>query len=702
MQYFRTLQAKLSIFLLLTGLVLIILSLYLLIGAWQEDQRSRNIMNKARQAGYLFNALKDLPFERGRTNVVLSSGKPVSERDRSFIDERRRRVDENIGKGIALIGQNDPALAEDLRRAYADHLALRKKIDAVLSADSTADRSELREIWFAQTSAFIRKIIRAFEIFGKRQDLPGHLAAHHRLMIYTLEFRDRIGQSASIVTAALSRNTPLTGNEYQSFLANLSQADYVWGKMEAELQVLHEEALQRQKSAVFEAYYGKYRPALEESILLNRTQMAQPNRFKKLQNLSVPAFDSVFLLMEAYKKTVSAEIKDYRKKVARQLVFALFQFLIGVLLVSFTIAYFRIRLFRPLNRIIQAIKDIRSGKAAPTLGREMQYADEIGQLSAGVKLLETTMAEERHLRELSELRAVTDELTGIYNRHYFDLNIGGILERADRYGETLSLVSFDLDAFKRVNDTWGHPAGDAVLAQSARLAQSLVRSSDLLFRFGGEEFLLVMPHTPAAGAFAAAEKIRQAFEEYEHPEAGVVTASFGVTERKEKESFNAWYARTDRALYAAKQSGRNRVVSATDSLPLVSPVHLEWMPAWESGHPQIDEQHRKLVDLANSFLAAALQPESQPADAMAALERLLENLARHFAYEEKLLSEAGYPGAADHAALHARLLEKTRRLTESHPGSEAKATDCFSYVVNDVVIGHMLSEDRRFFPYVRP
>jgi hemerythrin-like metal-binding protein len=84
------------------------------------------------------------------------------------------------------------------------------------------------------------------------------------------------------------------------------------------------------------------------------------------------------------------------------------------------------------------------------------------------------------------------------------------------------------------------------------------------------------------------------------------------------------------------------------------------MPAWESGHPQIDEQHRKLVDLANSFLAAALQPESQPADAMAALERLLENLARHFAYEEKLLSEAGYPGAADHAPLHARTAGKNQ------------------------------------------
>lgn len=701
MKYFRTLQTKLSGFLLATGFVLIILSLYLLVGAWQEDRQARRIMNDARQAGFLFNALKDLPFERGRTNVVLSSAKPVSVQDRSFIDERRRLVDANIGKGIAWIDQNDPALAEDLRRAYAGHLALRKKIDNVLRADSGPTRSELREIWFAQTSAFIRKIITALEIVGKRQDVPGHFSAHHRLIVYTLEFRDRIGQSGSIATAALSRNTPLSDDEYKRFLANLSQADYVWKKMETETQVLHEEALDRQKSVVSDAYYGKYRPALEESIQPARKTKTQPDTIKQLKDLSVPAFDSVFLLMEEYRKTVTAEMKDYRRKAARQLAFVLFQFLAGVSLVVFTIVYFRKRLFLPLNRIIRSLQNIRGGKAAPDLEREMRHPDEIGQLAAGVKLLESTMAEERHLRELTELRAVTDELTGIYNRRYFDQNIDGILARADRYDETISLVSYDLDYFKRVNDTWGHSAGDAVLVQSARLAQRLVRGSDLLFRFGGEEFLLLMPHTPADGAVAAAEKIREAFSQFEHPGAGIVTASFGVSERKAKEPFIAWYARTDKALYDAKQSGRNRVVRAADSLPSVSPAHLEWLPAWESRHPQIDEQHKKLVDLANSLLTAALEPPVEPAKVTEALDNLFENLARHFADEEKVLAEAGYPGAPDHAALHARLLENAIMLKEKHQNGAATTAEFLSCIVNDVVIGHMLSEDRLFFPYVR-
>ena len=140
-----------------------------------------------------------------------------------------------------------------------------------------------------------------------------------------------------------------------------------------------------------------------------------------------------------------------------------------------------------------------------------------------------------------------------------------MMERADRYDETVSLVMFDLDHFKRVNDTWGHPAGDAVLKQIARIAGNMIRSSDLLIRFGGEEFLLLMPHTTISGAVAAAEKIRESLKSSDHPGPGRMTAGLGVAERKRHESFNEWYARTDEALYAAKQSGRNRVVRAAEA-----------------------------------------------------------------------------------------------------------------------------------------
>jgi diguanylate cyclase (GGDEF)-like protein/PAS domain S-box-containing protein len=158
--------------------------------------------------------------------------------------------------------------------------------------------------------------------------------------------------------------------------------------------------------------------------------------------------------------------------------------------------------------------------------------------------------------------AVKDELTGLYNRHYFDIVISEEMERADRNKETLSMLLLDLDHFKKVNDTWGHPVGDELLRLTAETMGNNKRKSDILFRFGGEEFILLMPHTSIEGAAVVAENLRAAIEKNNHPVTGVQTVSIGAAERIKSEAFSSWYKRTDDALYKAKQSGRNRVVLA--------------------------------------------------------------------------------------------------------------------------------------------
>jgi diguanylate cyclase (GGDEF)-like protein len=123
----------------------------------------------------------------------------------------------------------------------------------------------------------------------------------------------------------------------------------------------------------------------------------------------------------------------------------------------------------------------------------------------------------------------------------------------------------DLDHFKNVNDTWGHPVGDELLKLTSRTMEETKRNSDILIRFGGEEFIVLMPHTSIEGAAAAAEKIRAEIERNSHPVTGVQTVSIGVVERMKSESFRLWYKRTDDALYRAKESGRNRVVVADEN-----------------------------------------------------------------------------------------------------------------------------------------
>jgi diguanylate cyclase (GGDEF)-like protein len=158
-----------------------------------------------------------------------------------------------------------------------------------------------------------------------------------------------------------------------------------------------------------------------------------------------------------------------------------------------------------------------------------------------------------------------DGLTGLFNRNTFVELSRSELKRAQRQGSATTILLLDLDHFKRVNDTWGHPAGDAVLRHVATLASTTVRSTDLVGRLGGEEFIVLLPNTSAEAGRKLAEKLRYRLESTPVPwEAGsiAVTASFGLanTTVEEKRDFDTLYTEADKALYLAKQRGRNRVV----------------------------------------------------------------------------------------------------------------------------------------------
>jgi len=133
--------------------------------------------------------------------------------------------------------------------------------------------------------------------------------------------------------------------------------------------------------------------------------------------------------------------------------------------------------------------------------------------------------------------------------------------RAERLGAPFSVCLLDIDRFKAINDRFGHAAGDAVLKEFARLMPPELRVVDVYGRFGGEEFLVVLPGTDAAGALACAERIRARSEATAYPDAGRVTVTAGVATYGGKEPVSALLARADHALYEGKSAGRNRVVA---------------------------------------------------------------------------------------------------------------------------------------------
>ncbi len=160
--------------------------------------------------------------------------------------------------------------------------------------------------------------------------------------------------------------------------------------------------------------------------------------------------------------------------------------------------------------------------------------------------------------EQAERLAVTDKLTGIYNRHKLDQALEEETERAERYGDGFGVLILDIDHFKRINDRFGHRSGDTVLREFVDVLRQNSRKTDLLGRWGGEEFMIVAPHADEATLLRLAEKLRSAVAEHAFSEASRVTTSIGASVYHPGDSPDSLVKRADDALYQSKQAGRNR------------------------------------------------------------------------------------------------------------------------------------------------
>ncbi|MDQ7055582.1 MAG: GGDEF domain-containing protein [Persephonella sp.] len=165
---------------------------------------------------------------------------------------------------------------------------------------------------------------------------------------------------------------------------------------------------------------------------------------------------------------------------------------------------------------------------------------------------------EENLRKL----ATVDQLTGIYNRYAFEKFLEEEINRAERYGSGFSIIMFDIDNFKDVNDMYGHQVGDRILKELVNIVRNSIRKSDIFARWGGEEFMILVPIKEKQDAYRIAEKIRSEIENYRFDSVGKVTVSIGVSFYKKGDSIKTIIRRADTALYQAKKSGKNMTVVA--------------------------------------------------------------------------------------------------------------------------------------------
>lgn len=208
-----------------------------------------------------------------------------------------------------------------------------------------------------------------------------------------------------------------------------------------------------------------------------------------------------------------------------------------------------------LRRQIQITKNLSAYKTR----LEIIVEERTNGLTLKNSQLECEIKERQKIETELEHLAMIDPLTSIYNRRKFNEVLSYELRRDKRYPSGLSLILCDLDNFKKINDIYGHNTGDEVLKLFTEMIRRSIRSSDTFARWGGEEFVLLLPETGFETAIQIAEKIRQETENTLFSTAGKITVSFGITQYLDGDTEETLFKRADEALYKAKNNGRNRI-----------------------------------------------------------------------------------------------------------------------------------------------
>jgi diguanylate cyclase (GGDEF)-like protein/hemerythrin-like metal-binding protein len=293
----------------------------------------------------------------------------------------------------------------------------------------------------------------------------------------------------------------------------------------------------------------------------------------------------------------------------------------------------------------------------------------------------------------------TDSFTGIANKVYFNLCVKDEIARSDRSENAISLIYFDLDHFKDINDTYGHARGDEVLLGVVERVRQNLRTNDLFARWGGDEFIILLPYTNLEGASIVAEKIKKAIADITYDKGECVTVSIGVAERVHFEFWESWFKRTDEALYQAKLNGRNRF-ELSDHLthPRIL-KRLVWLEIWNCGVEEIDREHREMTIHCNELVKSSFDASNFD-ETIRLAGQLLRDIERHFETEIQYLKRIQYPQAAEHETLHTSLYDSTKRLYDGLLKHEYDSVELLDFLKNNVILGHLVNADQHYRKYL--
>lgn len=339
--------------------------------------------------------------------------------------------------------------------------------------------------------------------------------------------------------------------------------------MEQEAEILASENINQALAQVRKKYFIDFRTAQDDFIQRCLNNQLHEGAYKEIASLSVPALDSIFIIANEAMKEIRVAIDMSIGISFRRFLFSLLLLVFSAMLIVLGPWYISHDFIKPLNSIIGIMENMSIGIPVRTIPF-LERSDEVGTLAAGLKMLQDTMNKEHSLRKRLrktirklENLSIRDTLTNLYNRRYAQDKLIEYKKLYTRNKKPFSMLMCDIDHFKNINDLYGHACGDAVLQQVSALLLSFCRESDILARWGGEEFLFILFETDLQGAGVSAERMRKLLEQhsYSYEDKQLhITMTFGAAEYNTEYGIDGTIKNADEALYKGKAQGRNQVV----------------------------------------------------------------------------------------------------------------------------------------------
>lgn len=380
-----------------------------------------------------------------------------------------------------------------------------------------------------------------FEQYQLKGEKPyQELKQHQQLVFQQQQLKSLLDRAVGLITESLSaKQLMLAQSEHEQVLSRIESY--------------------AQKSAAFESHLEQL---FESQTLNNEQRSAMEQMAAELESAENAIIQQL--------NTITTNDVYYTEKHEKEFLFVSSLLGISAVVLGFLLTVYIVQII--LQRIKRIQGDIKTLNASLDQGDSLSQEtvnkittkDELAELEHDIKAVMSRLAKEITCREQVEKQLLTlatqDKLTGAYNRHKWDEQIHMQLNLAQRGGYPFGLILLDVDYFKRVNDQFGHQVGDQLLKRMVSELQQRIRSTDMLFRLGGEEFAILLPMQDIESACKLAESLRSQMELLQVDNLPAFTISIGVTSYHDMDSEASIFRRADMALYRAKAQGRNQVV----------------------------------------------------------------------------------------------------------------------------------------------